>query len=451
MSEGSAQPRQLAVDVCYQVLVKGASLTESLESQLSNIESDRDRGLCSELCYGFCRYYFVLDTILNKRLQKPLKRRDIDVEIILILGLYQIRFMRVSDHAAVNESVKLLRKIGKNWAKGLVNAVLRSYIRDNEKTPDLSSLSETEHVSAYPEWMQKKLASDWSEKAEQIFAAGNQQAPMVLRVDDNKITQEDVLQQLADQEMKARPHEIVSNAIVLLQPVAVDRLPGFAEGLLSVQDAAAQLAAQVLECQSGMRVLDACAAPGGKTLHILQSSPNLQVVALDKDAHRLHRVNENLTRGNASAQVICADAATTEDWFDGTQFDRILLDAPCSASGIIRRHPDIRLLRKAGDVGSLAKQQWDLLNALWPLLKEGGRMVYSTCSIFKDENEHQIERFIQSQDNCVEQPLNEVQWGESRPYGRQILPGFDDMDGFYYACLVKPCSTKETKESHEDL
>lgn len=443
MSEGSALPRQLAIDICYQVLVKGASLTESLENQLIKIESDRDRGFCSELCYGFCRYYFVLDASLKKRLQKPLKRRDIDVEIILILGLYQIRFMRVSDHAAVNESVKLLRKIGKNWAKGLVNAVLRSYIRDNAENPDLSLLAETEQANAYPEWVQKRLGSDWPKQTAKIFAAGNQQAPMVLRVDENKISQELVLQHLADQSMEARPHAIVKNAIVLLQPVAVDRLPGFAEGTLSVQDAAAQLAAQVLECQPGMRVLDACAAPGGKTLHILQSAPNLKVVALDKDAHRLQRVDENLNRGNTSAQVICADAVETEDWFDGEKFDRILLDAPCSASGIIRRHPDIRLLRKAGDVGSLVKQQWDLLNSLWPLLKEGGRMVYSTCSIFKDENEHQIERFVQSQDNCVEQPLNEVQWGEIRPYGRQILPGFDDMDGFYYACLVKPHSIKE--------
>ena len=448
MKDSLVKPRQLAVDICFQVVVKGVSLSEALASGLDKLENDRDKGFCSELCYGFCRFYFVLDASLKKLLQKSLKARDKDVTIILLLGLYQIRFMRVSDHAAVNESVKLLRKIGKNWAKGLVNAVLRSYIRelersgkksaqvDEENAPSLP-LEDYEQSIAYPEWIKGKVNKDWEDKSGQIFKAGNSQAPMVLRVDLKQITRAEMIQKLLLSTIEAKPHDVIAQAIVLQKAQSVELLPGFAEGLISVQDAAAQIAADLLNCKPGMRVLDACAAPGGKTLHILQSSSGLSVLALDKDDVRLNRIHENLSRANQSAEVVCADASDVGNWFDGAQFDRILLDAPCSASGIIRRHPDIRLLRKASDIVGLVQQQQKLLDTLWPLLKPDGLMVYSTCSIFKDENEHQIERFISAQDNCVEQPLNTVQWGEKRPYGRQILSGTDEMDGFYYACLIK--------------
>lgn len=444
MTSSSINSRQIALDVCYQVVARGLSLNELLEKHLKNLDSERDRAFCSELCYGFCRYYYVLQISLKKLLKKPLKSRDTDIQIIILLGLYQIRFMRVENHAAVNESVKLLHRHKKVWAKGLVNAVLRSFIRSMPGQNDESGLklsdrqlTAEEHGLAYPDWIRQKISEDWGDYAAQVLQAGNQRAPMVLRVDLQQISRIAFLKQLSNHSIDAREHLVVDSAVILENPVAVERLPGFSTGLVSVQDAAAQLAAQILGCEPGMKVLDACAAPGGKTLHILQSSNNLMVLALDKDADRLCRVTENLQRADVAAKLICTDAAQPDSWYDGKQFDRILLDAPCTASGIIRRHPDIRLLRLAKDVAGLVEQQKRLLKALWPLLKPGGRFLYSSCSIFKDENENQLKHFISTHDNCVELPLKTVQWGMQRPVGRQILPGFFEMDGFYYACLEK--------------
>jgi len=439
MNQPQPNPRQLALEICTQLLQHGLSLNDLLDQQLKLLPAERDKGFCSELCYGFCRYYFVLQAELGKRLKKPLKPRDLDVQVIVLLGLYQIRFMRVEDYAAVNESVKLLKSRQKIWAKGLVNAILRSFIRDQaaDTAVDKSGLTEPEQEQAYPAWMCQKIRQDWGEQAAMVFEAGNQRAPMVLRVDRSGMLRSDYLLQLKGQNIAAIEHPLVDTAVILQSPVAVDQLPGFATGLVSVQDASAQLAAGLLGCEKGMRVLDACAAPGGKTLHLLQQTPGLELIALDKDQARLLRVEDNLHRAGLQAELICADAAKPDNWFDGALFDRILLDAPCSASGIMRRHPDIRLLRKASDIAGLAEQQKRLLKAMWALLKPGGRLLYSTCSLFKDENENQIQAFIRNQDKCVELPVNKVQWGLSGPVGRQILPGLAEMDGFYYAILEK--------------
>ena len=431
-------PRQVALDVCFQLLERGLSLNDLLEKQSAILE-ERDKAFCSELCYGFCRYYFVLQAELTAHVKKPLKSRDRDVQVILLLGLYQIRFMRVEDYAAVNESVKLLKKRHKIWAKGLVNAVLRAYIRTLQGGVAMqqSALSKQEHEQAYPHWMKRKIEQDWGDSADSIFAAGNQRAPMVIRVDLNKLSRSDYLKRLQSESLEALEHPLVESALILQSPVGVESLPGFATGQVSVQDASAQLAAGLLGCEPGMRVLDACAAPGGKSLHLLQQTRSMQLIALDKDPTRLQKVVENLQRATVEATLICADAAQPQHWFDGALFDRILLDAPCSASGIIRRHPDIRLLRQAEDIGGLVEQQKRLLFAMWALLKPGGRLLYSTCSLFKDENENQVKQFISAQDNCVELSLNNVEWGFKRPTGRQILPGFAEMDGFYYAILEK--------------
>ena len=439
MNQPQPNPRQLALEICTQLLQHGLSLNDLLDQQLKLLPAERDKGFCSELCYGFCRYYYVLQAELGKRVKKPLKARDLDVQVIILLGLYQIRFMRVEDYAAVNESVKLLKNRQKVWAKGLVNAILRSYIRDltADATIDKSVLSELEQEQAYPAWMRQKIRQDWSEHAATVYAAGNQHAPMVLRVDCCSIPRTQYLLQLKEQGIQATEHPLVDSALILQSPVAVDQLTGFDAGLVSVQDASAQLAAGLLNCEKGMRVLDACAAPGGKTLHLLQQTPGLQLIALDKDPTRLLRVEENLQRAGLQAELICADAAKPEEWFEGLLFDRILLDAPCSASGIMRRHPDIRLLRKPSDIAGLAEQQKRLLKAMWGLLKPGGQLLYSTCSLFKEENERQIQAFIGSHDKCIELPLNNVQWGLQRPVGRQILPGIAEMDGFYYAVLEK--------------
>ncbi len=431
-------PRQIAFEVCYQLIVNGLSLNDLLDKHTINLASERDRAFCSELCYGFSRYYFVLQAELNKLLKKPLKSRDIDVRIIMLLGLYQLRFMRVEDHAAVNETVKLLHKKKKVWAKGLVNAVLRSFIRNqSDMEKPNTELSAEEQTRAYPEWISRKISEDWGDDSPSVLLAGNQRAPMVLRIAIQQISRKDYLQKLSDVSITAIEHPLVDSAIVLQSPADVNTLPGFSSGLASVQDSSAQIAATLLNCQPGMHVLDACAAPGGKTLHILQSTRNCQLVALDKDKKRLNQVSENLSRASVTAELKCADAAVPESWFDGQMFDRILLDVPCSASGIIRRHPDIRLLRRSEDIAQLVDQQKRLLNAMWSLLKPGGLLLYSTCSIFKDENENQIEQFMSHHENCIELPLKTVQWGIERPVGRQILPGVSNMDGFYYACLEK--------------
>ncbi|MDJ0880029.1 MAG: 16S rRNA (cytosine(967)-C(5))-methyltransferase RsmB [Gammaproteobacteria bacterium] len=431
--------RQLALRLCLKVVYQGQSLSSLMEQELITLNNERDRAFCSELCYGVCRFFFILKSRINQRLKKPLRSKDRDVEMILLLGLYQLLLMRVDDHAAVNESVKLLSIIRKHWAKGLVNGVLRAINRElsEENESEAFQWSDQEHEQAYPSWMVKLIKRDWPDSAGPVFIAGNQQAPMVLRLNTADIDPQHYLQELQGAGIQARLHDHVPGALVLNNPQSVYRLPGFEQGRVSVQDAAAQLAAGLLHSQPGMQVLDACAAPGGKTMHIMQSTKGLDVTAIDKDQFRLDRVKQNLQRAGLKATLIVADAAQPSTWFKGIPFDRILLDAPCSASGIIRRHPDIRLLRRETDIAGLVQQQHQLLIGLWPLLKTGGRLVYSTCSIFKDENERQVLKFIDMQTNCREVEIKSVQWGLKRPVGRQILPGFNDMDGFYYACLEK--------------
>ncbi len=431
--------RQVALSVCREVVHRGQSLNQQLDNQLKALVNERDRAFSSELSYGVCRYYYVLAAELNRWLTKPLKSRDRDVHLILLLGLYQIRFMHVESHAAVNETVKLLSSGKKSWAKGLVNGVLRNFLRHRNDVSweNVDDLSTSEQTLAYPAWMREKINQDWAERSENIFWYGNQRPPMVLRVNLSEISRNEYLTRLHQNSIKAVAHPIIETAVILQKAVAVNDLPGFDTALVSVQDAGAQIASPLLDCKPGMMVLDACAAPGGKTLHILQATENVQMTAIDNDKSRLTRVTENLKRGGFEARMINADASNPEEWFDGAQFDRILLDAPCSASGVIRRHPDIRLLRKPADITSLQNQQKRLLRALWPLLKTNGRLLYSTCSIFKDENENQVASFLSTLDKGVERIENTVQWGTKRPVGRQILPGHEDMDGFYFACLEK--------------
>ena len=339
--------------------------------------------------------------------------------------------MRIDDHAAVNESVKLVQRVKKDWAKGLVNAVLRQVIRDGV------DITATHHMISYPQWMQQKISEDWPQNYQDIVQAGNNRAALTLRVDLRRSSAGVILQRLQEQGIKASQHDVVVSAITLEKPHDVTDLDVFNSGLVSVQDAAAQLAAPILSCKPGMRVLDACAAPGGKTAHLLQYSDDLDLVALDIDADRLQRIEQNLTRIGRSIQIVCGDALSPADWFEGKKFDRILADVPCSGSGVIRRHPDIKLLRRASDIKQLVERQRKILSALWPLLNSGGLLLYSTCSIFKDENERQIEWFVENHENCEEKSLKTVQWGEERPFGRQILTGHHNMDGFFYACLQK--------------
>ena len=431
--EKISSPRWLAVKTLLMVLREGKSLDVASEIILSDsVECDvRDLPLYQELIRGSCRWFLALQLIVTPYLRKPFKAKDLDLEIILIIGLYQILLMRIDDHAAVNESVKLVRRLKKDWAKGLVNAVLRQVIRDGV------SIEQAQYVDSYPAWMQKKIAMDWPQHWPDIALTGNNRGPLTLRVDLRRNSTQVIVDALHEQSINASQHDIVESAITLEIPCDVTKLEVFNAGLVSVQDAAAQLAAGLLDCKPGMRVLDACAAPGGKTAHLLQRSDNLELIALDADALRLKRVEQNLVRIGVQAKLVCGDAANPASWHDGEKFDRILADVPCSGSGVIRRHPDIKLLRRERDISQLVSQQSKILTALWSLLKPGGLLLYSTCSIFKDENERQIERFVEKHDNCAEKSLKSVQWGEECSFGRQILPGEHNMDGFFYACLQK--------------
>ncbi|MCX7086295.1 MAG: 16S rRNA (cytosine(967)-C(5))-methyltransferase RsmB [Methylococcales bacterium] len=424
--------RLIAARVISRVLQEGQSLTVALDNGMLSVESPKDKAFIQAVCYGVCRYFYRLDFILNELLDKPIK--DTEIKALALVGLYQLNYMRVKQHAAVSETVLAAKK--KPWAKALINALLRSYLRQQHELEQKADTSPTASVS-HPKWLLKLIEQDWPEQALQILQENNQQPPMVLRVNLAVNTRDKYLQALSDKELDAEAVSFCDSSLVLNKPVPVELLPGFAQGHVSVQDTAAQLAAGLLDVQIGHRVLDVCAAPGGKTVHILERQPHLkELVAVDIDAARLARVQENLQRLNVSAQLVVGDATQPADWWDGQLFDRILLDAPCSALGVIRRHPDIKILRKPDDIVALQALQKTILATTWPLLAPSGLLLYATCSILKQENEQQIEAFLAMHDDAVELPID-AKWGVVGQRGRQILTGTLAMDGFYYALIKK--------------
>lgn len=420
--------RSIAADLLCRVIEDGQSLTAALEQARLDLLASRDRAFVQALCYGVMRWYFRLDFLLGRLLHKPLK--DADVRVLALLGLYQIAYTRVKPHAAVAETVAALRD--KPWAKSLLNAVLRNYLRERERLDALADNSDVA-ASAHPRWLLDALRADWPAQAETIIAANNDQPPMVLRLNRKRCDREKYLALLAEGGIAAAASPLCACALTLDLPVDVAVLPGFAEGWVSVQDTAAQLAASLLDVKAGHRVLDVCAAPGGKTMHILETCPDLRaLIAVDIDGERLTRVRQNLARGGLSAELIAGDACEPSSWWDGTAFDRILLDAPCSATGVIRRHPDIKLLRRREDIDALCRTQQKMLEAVWPLLTPGGMLLYATCSILRRENHDQVSAFLRSHDDAFDMPI-EAEWGIAEGVGRQILTGEGGMDGFYYA------------------
>ena len=424
--------RGLAAQILSRVINDGQSLTAALENQLPKLNDHQDRAFVQALCYGVIRHYYALTCTLQQLLDKPLKTKDGDIQALLLVGLYQLQHMRVKSHAAVSETVSATRH--KPWAKSLVNAILRNYLRDAE---NLRCHTDRSATLNHPDWIIEVLEQNWPDQSAQIMAANDQAAPMSLRVNLLQGSREDYLNRLQQLDINAQISAYSPAGIVLDQAINVEQLPGFAEGLVSVQDLAAQLAAELLDVKPGQRVLDLCAAPGGKTAAILEQQPGLQsLLAIDVDAHRLKRVNDNLQRLNLQAETLAADASRPDTWAGNKQFDRILLDAPCSGFGVIRRHPDIKLLRRASDIETLQDLQAKILNAAWQLLAPGGILLYATCSILKPENEQQIAKFLTSHPDASELTI-EADWGMARPHGRQILPGDNQMDGFYYAKLGK--------------
>jgi 16S rRNA (cytosine967-C5)-methyltransferase len=432
----AAAARAAAARVVTEVARQRRYLDEALAQVLAQGDGDSIRPLVQEVAYGTLRWYHALDAIATQLLREPLKSRDADVHALLLGGLYQLRHMRTAPHAAVDETVRAARILGKDWARGLLNACLRSYLRQRDSLEATIARSTAARLS-HPVWLLAALQAAYPERWESIAAANNERPPMTLRVNGARVSRDDYLARLAGRGVGALPTTLAPSGIVLQAPLPVDQLPGFAEGLVSVQDEAAQLAAPLLDVQAGQRVLDLCAAPGGKTAHLLESVPDAgEVVAVDVDAERLTRLHQNLQRLGLKARVVCGDATEPCAWWDQQGFDRILLDAPCSATGVIRRHPDIKLRRQPEDLAMLAATQGHMLARVWPLLNRGGKLLYVTCSVLPVENEQPIERFLSAHTDAEALPLA-LSAGVARGPGRQLLPDGDRTDGFYYACIAK--------------
>lgn len=432
-------PRLAAARALAAVLNGKASLGSSLPPLLERVEV-RDRGLAQDLAFGTARWQPRLQLLADKLLQKPFKAADRDVEALLLIGLYQLLHTRIPAHAAIGETVACVDKLKKSSLKGLLNAVLRNAQRDHialfaelERDPVLHT--------AHPRWLQKRLKADWPEYWQVICAANNEHPPLILRVNRRHGSRDDYLAELRSAGIEAEPCSYSQDGIRLLTPCDVKTLPGFAAGRVSVQDEAAQLAADLLDLAPDQRVLDACAAPGGKTCHLLEAQSQLaEVIALDLEPGRLARVQENLDRLQLKATLIAADGRDVASWWDGKPFQRILLDAPCSATGVIRRHPDIKLTRQADDISALAQLQGELLDALWPILEVGGVLLYATCSVLPQENSDNIAAFLARTPGARELDIAGP-FGLKQAHGRQLLPQVDGHDGFYYAKLIKIAAT----------
>lgn len=424
--------RAAAARALAPVLLGKATLDECLRNAAEQTDP-RERPLLREFCFGVCRHYQELDGLLDPLLAKPLKPRDADVRALLLLGIYQMRCMRIPDHAAVAETVQAVQTLQKPWARGLVNAVLRAY---QSRVAELEAgLRRWQRVS-HPAWLLDHLAECWPDEVDAVVAANNVAGPLTLRVNVKRSTREAWLARAAAAGVEARAGALSPDAVVLATPMDVNGIPGFAEGEVSVQDEAAQLAARLLDPRPGERILDACAAPGGKACHLLERCSDIDLLALDVQASRLQRVQENLDRLGLRATVLGGDATQILGWWDAKPFDAILVDAPCSGTGVLRRHPDIKVLRRPGQIVLLAQQQISILVNAWSVLRAGGRLLYATCSVMPDENEVVIENFLRVFKDATAQPIG-ISGARHLVHGIQLLPRVGGNDGFYYALLQK--------------
>jgi 16S rRNA (cytosine967-C5)-methyltransferase len=394
-------------------------------------ESTRQRALVQDLCYGVLRHLGPLDAMLEPLLAKPL--RDERLRQLLRIALYQLQHTRAAPHAVVDQAVRACTALQAASAKGLVNAVLRAFLRRKSELQAASQRSDSGRYS-FPQWWIDKLRAQYPDTFAAMLVAGNQHAPLTLRVNLRRISRDDYLEQLAAAGIAASALE--RQAVVLERPMPVQRIPGFGNGLVSVQDASAQRAAPLLDARDGMRVLDACAAPGGKTAHLLELA-DVVLTAVDQDAARLARVEANLQRLGLAANVLCGDAAEPRAWWDGVPFERILADVPCTASGVTRRHPDIKWSRRETDIAQFAQRQQALLDALWRLLAAGGKLLYVTCSVFREENQLQVARFVERNGDARRVMLPSDEFPDAPvQHAGQITPDAVH-DGFYYALLQK--------------
>jgi len=428
--------RLITINIIEEVFEKKIPLKIVIARNKQIKKLGRDSSLIKEILFGTFRWYIQLEYTLDQLVEKPLKKKDRLLKHLIIIGLYQLIFMRTPDHAVVSETVETCEKINMRWAKGLVNAILREYIRKAKKI-DLK-IHENETIKfAHPAWLIKQIKMDWPSYWEEILVANNERPPMFLRVNKLRNNRKYYIDRLKKVDIEGVKTEHSCHGILLKKPTNVEKLPGFSEGDSSVQDLAAQLAVGLLDLKPKHRVLDACAAPGGKTAHILESEPKIEsLTAVEKDKLRAKRLRDTLNRIGLDAHVMVEDIINTDKWWDGKKFDRIILDAPCSATGVIRRHPEIRLLRTMNEITKINKLQKKLLATLWNTLRNDGLLLYVTCSIFNQENRDLIKDFLNNHSKCSLKPIIK-KWGIDTGYGRQILPGQDNMDGFFYACLKK--------------
>ena len=432
-----AKLRADAASVLFEILENGVSAKQALNARLEAYDS-RNAAWLQEMVFGSLRKLPTLQFWLRGLLDKPLKGNKKVLEHLIMVGFYQLTFTRVSPHAAVAETVGGAEFLRGDSLKGLLNAILRTFIREN------TALKEPENPAAaagLPNWIYKAINEHYGELAHDVIKQTNQKAPLWLRFNPHKIDLERFLSALNESGMPTQTSLAHSTGVICEHSTNITELPGFDEGWFAVQDGAAQFAAPILAPEAGDKILDCCAAPGGKTAHLLTVQPDIaQCVAIDTDPDRLARVDENLARLGLSADLKCTDAQDLEAWHDGELFDKILLDAPCSATGIIRRQPDIRWLRQKSDIAPLVEIQKELLAKMWQILKPGGKLLYATCSILPEENVLQIQEFLENNTDAEVLPIEPVYAQYASvvcPTGLQILPGDGQMDGFYYALLQK--------------
>jgi 16S rRNA (cytosine967-C5)-methyltransferase len=440
MKTTAASARSLAAHAVARILREGVTLDAALKDALAAANPKLAPSVRS-LSYGAVRGYYRHEAILGRLLSTPVRSLDFLVRALLSVALYELEDERTPEYAVVDAAVQTAKATDAARAGGLINAVLRRYLRERKSLDaDIARNPATRHAS--PVWLADRLRADWPVRWTQLLAAGDAQAPMWLRVNSQRATTDEYLEKLREAGIGARAEARVPQAVALDSPCDVHDLPGFAEGLVSVQDLGAQCVAFPLGLAAGQRVLDACAAPGGKTALIMEREPQLsKVVAVDIDPLRLARVRENLSRGNLRAELISGDAGAPASWWDGVPFDRVLLDAPCSALGVIRRHPDIRLRKSPSDIDKLPQIQARLLNSAWTMLAPGGRLVYATCTVTRSENRDLVAAFLRSTPDASSLPAEVWEgwpnFGEADEFGRQILPGEAGADGFYYAAFTK--------------
>jgi 16S rRNA (cytosine967-C5)-methyltransferase len=425
-------PRAIAAYIVYLVCYDGVSLSDAFLN--TNVADLNDASLIKELCFGTIRFWISLQAILKELLEKPLKTEDKDIECLLCIGLYQLIYMDIAQYAAVDETVTATRVLKKSWASKLVNKILRMMIEKQIKPKGITA------EFSHPNWIIDKVKNAWPDDWENILNANNKKAPLFLRINKTKTTLEKFESLLQKNNIESQRVLNLPFALLLPTALSVEKIPGFLEGLFSVQDASGQKVVDYLDLRSDHVVLDACAAPGSKTTHILENYPDIKkLISVDISKARLAKIKENIKRlrlNNKNNELLAGNLENINDEFEPNTFDRVLLDAPCSATGVIHRHPDIKILRKKTDIPALALQQLKMLNTVWPLLKNGGKLLYTTCSILPDENSEVIKLFLENNPDVKALPLD-TNWAKKCEYGQQVITGDHGRDGFYYALLQK--------------